>query len=701
MNKSIKTKLILSIATLLIVSIVAIVAVSSVFINKTSDALTAFIAPKTRDASLMPMLISADAEKARNEVFFSQAINEAQRFSSDISFLRQQFRSLFLPAEDVRHILNMYIKGALASNQNALGIYAAFLPNALDGADQENRAASDLASNEQGRFAVYWAFNEQGQAVEEILPEQMIKDTSPNSTGQPYNSWFTCPLDKQSTCLLEPYIDKVDNQDVLMTSIAVPIKFDNKIVGVVGLDIALSDIQQKVTAFSKKIADGESRVLIVSANKAIIADSAAAANQGRLFSDLFDNADFSEGMRENSDNYTLTKSIALGDLATWHIYTEIPKQYIQAQIMQTVAVLDNGVNEQQNSVIIVGLVVLAIGCIVVYFLAETLTAKLRAVTEALKQIASGDADLTQRIVVDSKDEIGQLADYFNQFVQQLASIIGQFSSGVKATYAASEMAKELATQSDNKLGEQQTMIAMVSTASEEMSQTSADVAQNAALTADATTEVKSASNDGIAKLNETTATISNLAEQMQLANNQVVDLAQNSESISNVLNVIKAVAEQTNLLALNAAIEAARAGEQGRGFAVVADEVRGLAGRTTTSVSEIEAVFAGLQASTKEVVNSISTNVKIADECTVQARETQNVFEVIEHAINKVTDMSSNIASAAEEQSHVSNEITTTLQDIHSTVDELAENAKESLAVSETLYQEGQAQEKSIGRFKF
>lgn len=686
---------------LLIISTVALISVSSFFVNKTSNALADFIAPKTKEASLTPMMILADAEKARNEVFFEQEIREARRYAKDIAFLRQQFRALFLPAEDVRHILNMYIKGSLESNPSALGIYAAFLPNALDGADEANQGAEDLASNEQGRFAVYWALNKQGQAVEEILLESMINDTSPNSTGQPYNAWFTCPIQQHKACLLEPYIDKVDNQDILMTSIIIPIKFGNNIVGVVGLDIALADIQQKVAAFSTKIAGGESRVLIVSENKAIVADSSNASNQGRLFNDVYPNVTFEEGIGDNELNYTLAKIIQLGDIATWHIYTEIPKQFILHQVEQTLNVLDKGVSEQITGVISMGLLVLIIGCILVYFLAERLTSKLRAVTQALKQIASGDADLTQRIRIKSQDEIGQLATYFNQFVEQLALIIGQFSTGVKTTFATAQTAKALASHTDEKLSDQQMMIAMVSTASEEMSQTSADVASNAALTAEATTEVKSASTDGISKLNQTTMTINDLAEQMQRSNEQVIALAENSESIASVLNVIKAVAEQTNLLALNAAIEAARAGEQGRGFAVVADEVRALAGRTSTSVSEIELVFSGLQTSTKDVVNTINENVKIAETCTKQAQETQTVFEVIETAINKVTDMSSNIASAAEQQSHVSNEISSTLQDIHATADELAKNAKDSLSASDTLYKEGQAQEKIIDRFKF
>jgi len=701
MKKSIKTQLILSIMTLLVVATVSLLIVCSIFINKTSTTLTEYLEPRTKEASLLPMSILSDAEKARNEVFFKQVINETKRFSSDISFLTMQFSALSLSGNDLRNVLNKYVKGALESNQSALGVYAVFLPNELDGADNENIGVKGVGSNELGRFAVYWAFNEEGEAVEDVMAEEMLNDISPNSVGQPYNSWFTCPIEKKKACLLEPYKDTIDGKEVLLTSVAMPIKFENKIVGVVGLDIALSEIQSKAEAFANKIAVAQSRVIIVSQEKAIVADSQNPANQGVLFSKVINNGNLINGFNESNGNYTLVTKIDLGGLAHWDIYTEIPKQYIKENINQTINVLEQGAEQQLISVITIGILVLVVASMVVFLMANKLTVPLKELAEALKKIASGDADLTQRIQIQSNDETGQLARHFNQFVEQLAEIIGQFSQGVKTTFTASEIAKEHSVASNAKIENQQLMIAMVATAAEEMAQTSADVAQNAVLTADASTDVKTASIDGISKLNRTAETIGKLAQRMQDTNQQVEHLAKNSDNIVNVLNVIKSVAEQTNLLALNAAIEAARAGEQGRGFAVVADEVRGLAARTSSSVSEIETVINQLQVITKEVVNTISENVAMTDECTQQAHETQVIFEVIEQSMNGMTDMSSSIASAAEQQSQVSIDISGTLQEIQSTADELAVNAKHSLEASDQLYQSGQDQEKLIGRFKF
>jgi methyl-accepting chemotaxis protein len=646
------------------------------------------------------MVIAAEAETARNETFFGQVINETNRLSNDIAFLRQQFRALFLSAEDVRHILNMYLKSAIESNQSAIGVYAVFLPNALDGADEANRGADDLATNEAGRFAVYWALNEQGQAVEEIMPEDMINDKSPNSTGQPYNSWFTCPIEQQKNCLLEPYIDKVDGKNTLMTSVAMPIKFDGKVVGVVGIDIALSDIQTKAQAFSAKIADGNSRVLIVSEDKSVIADSNHSANQGSLFSDVISRTELIEGLNENDHSFTLVKRIHLGGLAKWSIYTEIPKQYISDEVNQTMLVLDEGTEDQLTSVLYMSLLVLIIGSIVIFFMAEKLTIPLRSVAAALKQIASGDADLTQRINVNSKDETGQLAQSFNQFVGGLATIVSQFSEGVKTTFSASETGKALSTTTNSQLANQQLMIEMVATAAEEMSQTSTEVAQNAVSTADATREVKSAASNGIIKLKQSTSTISKLAEQMQYSNGQVDKLSSNSDNIVNVLNVIKSVAEQTNLLALNAAIEAARAGELGRGFAVVADEVRSLATRTRESIDQIQSTIGALQQDAKGAVNSMNDVSQQANE---KAEDVANVADLlvnISQEIKELDELNCQISDAARQQNLAADEINVNVVNISDVAEKSSEDAIRGKEISEHLLALSEDLNAQLAKFK-
>ena len=701
MNKSVKTKIIFSTLILLIVTIISLLIVSSISIDKTATSLSSYLKPKIKESSLMPMVIAVDAETARNEAFFGQVATDVKRLSSDIAFLRLQFRALSLSVEDVRHVANMYLKNAIENNQSAVGVYAAFLPLALDGADEANKGSYDLASNEAGRFAVYWAFNEQGKAVEKVISEEMINDTSPNSAGQAHNSWFTCPIKQQKSCLLEPYIDNIEGQKTLMTSVAMPIKFGNQIVGVVGIDIALSDIQTKAQAFSDKIADGKSRVLIISEDKSVVADSKNSENQGTLFSEVINSTALFESVSENDHSFTMVKYIHLGGIAKWSIYTEIPREYISDNVNQTMSVLDKGTEDQLTSVLYMSLLVLLIGSIVIFFMAEKLTVPLRSVAKALKQIASGDADLTQRIDVNSKDETGQLAHSFNQFVGGLAIIVSQFSKGVKTTFSASETGKALSITTNSQLANQHLTIEMAATAAKRMSQTSTEVAQNAVSTADASREVKSAALNGIVELKQTTKTISTLAEQMQYSNSQVDKLSSNSDNIVNVLNVIKSVAEQTNLLALNAAIEAARAGELGRGFAVVADEVRALAARTASSVFEIELVINELQTSTKEMVTTISQNVERAKTCADKAQKTQLIFEVIEQKVTSMTEMAVDIATAAEVQSHASADISSTLQNINTTSDELAQSAQQTLKVSEELLLSGKDQEQLIGRFKF
>ncbi|WP_372239638.1 methyl-accepting chemotaxis protein [Pseudomonas sp. L-22-4S-12] len=225
----------------------------------------------------------------------------------------------------------------------------------------------------------------------------------------------------------------------------------------------------------------------------------------------------------------------------------------------------------------------------------------------------------------------------------------------------------------------------VATASHEMSATAHDVANSASQAADAARGADAATREGLAVIDRTTLSIEQLAGELNAAMQEVEGLASSSEQIGSVLEVIRAIADQTNLLALNAAIEAARAGEAGRGFAVVADEVRNLAKRTQDSVEEIRQVIEGLQHGTREVVGSMHSSHKQAQGSVEQVEQAVGALRRIGDAVSVISDMNLQIASAAEEQSAVAEEINRNVASIRDVTETLSGQAEESARVSQSL----------------
>ncbi|MFE1813449.1 methyl-accepting chemotaxis protein [Pseudomonas otitidis] len=240
----------------------------------------------------------------------------------------------------------------------------------------------------------------------------------------------------------------------------------------------------------------------------------------------------------------------------------------------------------------------------------------------------------------------------------------------------------------------------VATASNEMSATAHDVAHSAAQAAEAARGADLATQEGLAMIDRTTSAIEQLASEMSAAMEEVQGLSSSSEQIGSVLEVIRAIAEQTNLLALNAAIEAARAGEAGRGFAVVADEVRSLAKRTQDSVEEIRQVIEGLQHGTREVVGSMHSSHRQAQNSVEQVGQTVTSLRKIGDAVTVITDMNLQIASAAEEQSAVAEEINRNVAAIRDVTESLSVRARESAEVSQNLNRLANHQQGLMDQFK-
>jgi len=311
-------------------------------------------------------------------------------------------------------------------------------------------------------------------------------------------------------------------------------------------------------------------------------------------------------------------------------------------------------NSATTKALTLGMLVTAITVSVLVLLGWSITSSigtaLRSLLTSLKDIASGDGDLTQRISKTSNDELGDVVDRFNQFVEKLHSSI---TDVVKSINPLTTLSSDLGTLTRETLqisANQNEATEQVSLVVEDMVASVKAVSNNANSASEAANQADKAAKDGRDIVTKTVATINGLAEEVERAGEVIRKLEADTENVGTILDVIKGIAEQTNLLALNAAIEAARAGEQGRGFAVVADEVRTLASRTQDSTQEIQKVIEELQAAARSAVEVMGQSKQSAQTSVEQAAKTGESLAAITERVEAITDMNRQIATAAEEQ---------------------------------------------------
>lgn len=342
--------------------------------------------------------------------------------------------------------------------------------------------------------------------------------------------------------------------------------------------------------------------------------------------------------------------------------------------------------------------VLSIICIL--FAASRMTRPVQNMAKTLNEIADGEGDLTRRLDVQGHDEIAQLGGAFNRFVAKLQGIITQVSDVTDNVSGAANNIHDQTIRLTQQLQVHNNETEQIVTAVTEMSSAASEVAMNANEVSNATSNASEDSHLAQQRVDTSVVSITALVDEVDQAAQHIHSLNQQSQKIDNVLKVIGEIAEQTNLLALNAAIEAARAGEQGRGFAVVADEVRGLASRTQSSTKEIKEMLDDLHTLVAQAVSSMSHSQSTCSEAVGAANSITESLSSVTGAVETINDMTSQIATAATEQSSVTDEINRNMVAIQDIVTDLIHSSSNSEQVVSELNHAGTELKQLVGQFK-
>lgn len=368
-------------------------------------------------------------------------------------------------------------------------------------------------------------------------------------------------------------------------------------------------------------------------------------------------------------------------------------------------VLDSLFVQRINAAKSTRLLAIIVVAVVIFLVAYLFIGLYFAVVRSIQQIGAAteqlsDGDLTAHANLSARDEMSDIANHFNAMSEKFAALIQQVMSATTQLATASEEVSSVAQDSAKNINMQRSETDQVATAINEMSATVQEVANNASSAAGAASNADNEAKGGKEVVQNTSNVIAELANEIENAANVIQSVEKDSEAIGAVLDVIKGVSEQTNLLALNAAIEAARAGEQGRGFAVVADEVRTLASRTQESTQEIEQMISKLQTGSRSAVEVMNKSREQAQSGAEQAKDAASALEAITRAVETITEMNTHIASAAEEQSSVADEINRNVTRISEISEQTSAGADQTTASSHELAKLANDLQNLVGQFK-
>lgn len=635
-------------------------------------------------------------------------INEAYRVPYSLAALLGDAAKSQTLSRDTVVSINRSI---LEQNKLLSSIYSQFEPNAFDGQDANFRQGYKHSVDADGTLEVYITRDERGVIEQQKVANAADKYISTvNEFGIPEAYWYLCAKNTLSPCIMEPYLYKIPSGDsVMLTSLTVPILRAGEFIGLAGVDLTLPTFQTMTEQLSKQLYNGKAKVTLLSNRGLIVGSSHYKTKLGRPIKEaiepsVYSNFERLQGKKEVLEvdeqylvNYPINIKLANKQ---WALIIEVPTELALSGPKALAGTMQETAASLGALILVTGLVIAAAAFVIMKLVTASVVAPLRQIQQRVDNLASSEGDLTHTLHVDSHAELIALAGGVNRFLSKLRELISELKAVSEQTRHQGEVTSNISVETKHNVQAQFKEIESVVTAMNEMSATALEVAKASEQSAQQADEINTLVVSSESSLSSAMTQVKTMSEEIKEANQAVEKVASRSNDITQILDVIRTISEQTNLLALNAAIEAARAGEHGRGFAVVADEVRALASKTRSSTDDISSLIDSLLSEVGNASTVIEKGVVRAENA---VDETSIAFDALHSVVVKVeeiTNQITHIATAAEEQSLVTEEINRNLTIISDAASQLSDLSAQAGDSSEELNKLVAQQDSELNKLK-
>lgn len=496
--------------------------------------------------------------------------------------------------------------------------------------------------------------------------------------------WWTNGINQGQMYVTDPAVD--NNDGSISATVTGPYYLPNgKLLGIGGIDILISTIGKDLLSKIKYQGEGEAFLMTDTGKLVFFPGFNTSFSPGDLMQDI-------DGKFKDASGFTQLQNLALNSASgignvEWQgeqykvvfnqVSSDMPKMNWKLGFMVPEKLISEPVTQAFWSSSCIVFIIIGLIAVVVYVMVLPLTKRLTRLQQTMHDIAEGEGDLTKRIEPLKNDEIGQLVQEFNTFIDKIQALVKETVVITAEVGQSTNVASSISRQTIDIIEEQKQEIDMVATSANELAQNSSEISYNANLSQELANSAETQVAQGAFVVNQATAGINKLAENISAAASVVNKLKDDSQSIGEVLSVIRGIADQTNLLALNAAIEAARAGEQGRGFAVVADEVRTLASRTQESTASIEKIIDELQTTASKAVTVMESSRTEAQSSVELTEQVQGVLTEITGVITSIQNQTQEIALSVTQQSTVAEEVSKSIENVRALTEDTVQGAAE------------------------